>query len=685
MGVQVNQTHQARRDSHRSINTRRSSEELSSSSCCSSSAADASPPPPSRKYVESEENWRPIAQRQVHSALGGTNSSCGTLQVNHMSTRNLQRQIPSVSVSEVFVGQHNYAAADRRLPQLFQPRLSPQNNINSELLRRRSVQLESNHPAQQVGVIGRRASSGRILPRPPNEQQQPQTRQYIPHAADNSRQSSASCLELSHREGVSQASMQQMMPENQLRQQLLNLPAGTLRRASAPEGQNIKIIVDDIDFAGSQSLSSSRLPTDRKQLLSSCGTLQDPGPDSIYSACGGSYTRNGRGKPASQMCERLVLYADDVNCKPDEPFGLRVIGGKIDSRNAQRVYAYVSHVTKGGPANKMGVKKGDLVLEWDGTSLSGLSFEQVAEIIDASANIAELVIRPKSVSRASLADRASGVSGGGVGGGGGGGGTSASQCIVRAPNRRASIQATNMYTLVPNRRHLPQIPHVAAPVASSGYNKSALFGSIQSGRKLSNSIVSGGADERVKVVLSNKSAYNSGDNKFDSSELMQMRNSVGVSGNEKNEKNKENNNMQTQSANELRIFDINNKNCFVGKKFEIENENEKKKTNFVRKLSSSCEDSKCKQTTKYEMTKKEDKNNNYDDVNGDNENNDDDDDICGYISMQVNFDELRKQVEIFVGKVLQLNAKVLFKSTKLINETFCDGYFVKVTLLMPHR
>ncbi|KAI1295387.1 Kinesin-like protein KIF18A [Halotydeus destructor] len=74
-------------------------------------------------------------------------------------------------------------------------------------------------------------------------------------------------------------------------------------------------------------------------------------------------------------------------------FGLCVMGGKLDEGDG-KLYAYVSWTVHGGPADKMGLKPGDKILEWDGKSLVNLSYEQVCAIIDSSAKTAELIIEP---------------------------------------------------------------------------------------------------------------------------------------------------------------------------------------------------------------------------------------------------------------------------------------------------
>lgn len=58
------------------------------------------------------------------------------------------------------------------------------------------------------------------------------------------------------------------------------------------------------------------------------------------------------------------------------------------------LYTYVSGVAHSSPADKMGLKPGDKILEWDGKCLINATFEQVQEIMDSSGNSAELIIEP---------------------------------------------------------------------------------------------------------------------------------------------------------------------------------------------------------------------------------------------------------------------------------------------------
>lgn len=74
-------------------------------------------------------------------------------------------------------------------------------------------------------------------------------------------------------------------------------------------------------------------------------------------------------------------------------FGVYVTGGKFNEYDG-RLYSYVSWVTRSGPAEKMGLKPGDKIIEWDAKCLINTTYEQVFGIIDSSGASAELIIEP---------------------------------------------------------------------------------------------------------------------------------------------------------------------------------------------------------------------------------------------------------------------------------------------------
>ena len=128
----------------------------------------------------------------------------------------------------------------------------------------------------------------------------------------------------------------------------LDLPMDQPRRASAPEGENIRIVIDDVD------------------------------------------SRNTRNSVT--QFERVILHRDENDrSNRTRGFGLSVIGGKLNEQDGN-LYAYVAWTQPGGPADKMALKPGDKILEWDGKSLINCSYEQVCHIIETSGNTAELII-----------------------------------------------------------------------------------------------------------------------------------------------------------------------------------------------------------------------------------------------------------------------------------------------------
>ncbi|CAA3004436.1 regulating synaptic membrane exocytosis 2 isoform X1 [Olea europaea subsp. europaea] len=94
--------------------------------------------------------------------------------------------------------------------------------------------------------------------------------------------------------------------------------------------------------------------------------------------------------------ERHILYRDD-SLDPSgnhvgRGFGLQVMGGKLDAEG--KLQALITWVLPGGPADKVGLRADDKIIEWDGKCLLDMSYEQVAEVIESSANIAELLVKP---------------------------------------------------------------------------------------------------------------------------------------------------------------------------------------------------------------------------------------------------------------------------------------------------
>lgn len=71
-------------------------------------------------------------------------------------------------------------------------------------------------------------------------------------------------------------------------------------------------------------------------------------------------------------------------------FGLRVVGGKTGTDG--RTFAYVMWTLPDGPAAKVGIQRGDKVLEWNGVSLVDRSFEEVVQITERNDDVVDLVV-----------------------------------------------------------------------------------------------------------------------------------------------------------------------------------------------------------------------------------------------------------------------------------------------------
>ncbi|KAL3202088.1 hypothetical protein MRX96_042664 [Rhipicephalus microplus] len=118
------------------------------------------------------------------------------------------------------------------------------------------------------------------------------------------------------------------------------------RRASAPEGDNIKIVIDDVD---------------------------------------------SQGPPPTPLRKRVLLQRDPADTGArTRGFGMRVMGGKKAPDG--HLYAAVAWVLAGSSADLAGLKQGDVILEWNGTSLVDRSYEEVCAILDKSPHSVELVV-----------------------------------------------------------------------------------------------------------------------------------------------------------------------------------------------------------------------------------------------------------------------------------------------------
>lgn len=116
--------------------------------------------------------------------------------------------------------------------------------------------------------------------------------------------------------------------------------------------------------------------------------------DVIFYYFPGVATKKYRSRDRDCRIERVILHRDASDRNPNtRGFGLFVTGGQVNDFDG-RLYAYVSWVLHSSPADKMGLKQGDKVLEWDGKCLIDCTYEQVLSIMDASGDSAELIIEP---------------------------------------------------------------------------------------------------------------------------------------------------------------------------------------------------------------------------------------------------------------------------------------------------
>ena len=73
-------------------------------------------------------------------------------------------------------------------------------------------------------------------------------------------------------------------------------------------------------------------------------------------------------------------------------YGLRVVGGCNTPGNPGNLRARVARVTPGSGADFAGIRRGDIVLSWNGVKLSNMTFEEVCKILDTSGDSVELNI-----------------------------------------------------------------------------------------------------------------------------------------------------------------------------------------------------------------------------------------------------------------------------------------------------
>lgn len=73
-------------------------------------------------------------------------------------------------------------------------------------------------------------------------------------------------------------------------------------------------------------------------------------------------------------------------------YGLRVVGGCSSPGHPGNLRARVARITPGSGADFAGIRRGDIVLTWNGVKLSNMTFEEVCKILDTSGDTAELTI-----------------------------------------------------------------------------------------------------------------------------------------------------------------------------------------------------------------------------------------------------------------------------------------------------
>lgn len=193
------------------------------------------------------------------------------------------------------------------------------------------------------------------------------------------------------------------------------------RRASAPEGEGIRIVIDEVGDGAEVAASSDSLPTTGYNAGGSITTnIATAVTTSSPSGAGHRKSSVGHVTTCPQMIvvapshqtsyqtrmryqltransivthyERVVLLRDTTDhSNRTRGFGLAVLGGKMSELDGM-LYAYITWVCPGSQAEKVGLKASDKILEWCNRSLVNCSYEQVANIIDSSGSSAELLV-----------------------------------------------------------------------------------------------------------------------------------------------------------------------------------------------------------------------------------------------------------------------------------------------------
>jgi len=74
-------------------------------------------------------------------------------------------------------------------------------------------------------------------------------------------------------------------------------------------------------------------------------------------------------------------------------YGLRVVGGcSSPGGNPGHLRARVARVTPGSGADFAGIRRGDIVISWNGVKLQNMTFEEVCKVLDTSGDTVELTI-----------------------------------------------------------------------------------------------------------------------------------------------------------------------------------------------------------------------------------------------------------------------------------------------------
>lgn len=207
----------------------------------------------------------------------------------------------------------------------------------------------TSHYLSTKDCYARRGSTGRALPKIPVEP-------------------SRSMLDLPHSRKSSQHS--------------LDIPMEQPRRASAPEGENIRIVIDEVSdvVSSQQDLRAEE----------SGGPVQVSAHQTSYQ----QRVKYQLTRAASIVThyERVVLQRDRADhSSRTRGFGLAVVGGKLNESDGM-LYAFVSWVKPGETADKTGLKTGDKILEWCGKSLVNCSYEQACHIMDTGGDSVELIV-----------------------------------------------------------------------------------------------------------------------------------------------------------------------------------------------------------------------------------------------------------------------------------------------------